>query len=92
MHTDDGDQLPLFPQPDDVAIPRARRRPPGTARYAKYRPKRRTLCGDCTRDIHERGQGVAPYPRPVSWRRVDATTGAVDLLCDAHYRYRKGES
>lgn len=91
MDTSNEQQIPLFPLPDDVAVPKTRPRPTGAAKYSRCRPKRRTLCDDCTRDIHERGQGVAPYPRAVLWRRVDNTTGEINLLCDAHYRERKGK-
>lgn len=86
------DQLPLFPLPNDVSVPRMRPKPrsPDRARYAKARLKRRTLCDDCVRDIHERGPAVAPLPRAVSWRRVDPA-GRIDLLCDAHYRVRRNQ-
>jgi hypothetical protein len=86
-HNDD--QLPLFYEPAAPEPPKPRRRPiePDAARYQRFKPKRRTLCMDCIRDIHERGIAVAPLPQVASWRRVTGN-GDVDLLCDKHRRVR----
>lgn len=81
-------QLALFDQPEPQ-----RRRPtmapgPTAPRYAKCNPKQRTLCDDCIRDIHALGQGVAPLPRVVRWRRTDPD-GTTTLLCETHKEARK---
>jgi len=80
-------QPPLFDSP--APPPKRRRAQPTTARYAKIKPKHRTLCDDCCRAIHELGQALAPYPRHAVWRRTDAA-GAV-LLCQAHKDERHDE-
>lgn len=69
--------LPGMPKP-----PRRSARPavkPGV-QATRIRPRR--LCEDCCRDIHERGQAVAPYPRTARWRVTD--NGVVSKLCDEH--------
>ncbi len=76
----------LFPSPY-APVPRARRKPSPAVKYTRYQPKRRTLCDDCVRDIHERGVAVAPLPQTVRWRRT-GPDNAVALLCDRHRRER----
>ena len=89
-------QLPLFPV-NERQTPRTRPKPrnPGVATYTKHSPKRRTLCDDCIRDIHERGWLVAPPALTVRWKVTVVGglfgTGHTDLLCDPHKRARKGE-
>lgn len=84
-------QLPLFPV-NERSAPRMRPKPrnPAAAKYVKHSPRRRTLCDECIRDIHERGWNVAPPALTVRWKATD-DTGHVDLLCDLHKRARKGE-
>lgn len=77
----------LFPSPCPAAQPKPRKAGNGKAKYTRFQPRRRTLCDECVRDIHERGVAVAPFPQSVRWRRV-ATDGAVLLLCEAHRRAR----
>jgi hypothetical protein len=53
------------------------------AKYTRYTPRRRVLCDDCVRDIHERGAAVAPLPAGVRWRR--SVPGADPMhLCERH--------
>jgi hypothetical protein len=76
----------LFPVPSGrVRVPKARKATGTRAKYARIRPRKRTLCDDCVRDIHVRGVAVAPLPQPVRWRRV-TTDGEITLLCEAHRR------
>jgi hypothetical protein len=88
MHSIDKQLALFFVEP----VPKMRRKPfsAGSVKYAKYKPKRRTLCTDCIRDIHERGQAVAPLPQVVMWKRVTGN-GDVDLLCDKHRHIRQGQ-
>lgn len=80
----DGDQLSLIHLP---CVHRAKRKPTPGIRYAKVKPKTHQVCGDCVRDIHARGVAVAPYPRPVRWRRTDPD-GPM-LLCEQHCQARQ---
>lgn len=75
----DGDQLSLLCLP---VAPKKQRKPVDGVRYAAVKPKTHTPCADCIADIHARGVAVAPYPRPVRWRRTDAD-GPM-LLCEMH--------
>lgn len=80
----------MFLPPAAAVVPKARRSKPLAAeavRYQRYRPRRRTLCDDCIRDIHERGVQVAPLPQAAAWRRITGG-GTVDVLCDPHRRAR----
>jgi len=89
--TESDGQLPLFDATvAATALRKRRRQNVDTVHYTKYKPRRRTLCNDCVRDIHERGIALAPYPGVVSWRRVSAD-GVIDLLCDRHKRGRTGD-
>lgn len=82
MRNEMPDQIPLFPRPAGAAPAKARKAPakPEAVKYQRVQPKRRTLCADCIRDIHNRGVAVAPFPGAVRWRRIEA--GRIDLLCE----------
>jgi hypothetical protein len=67
--------LPPRPKPKMAANPQV-------ARYARYRPRVRSLCDDCIRAIHELGIEKAPFPRAVRWRRT-AQEGTTHL-CEFH--------
>lgn len=78
-------QIPAF----DVPLPPPPRGPKprnnrGQVRYVKFKPRVRTLCHDCVRDIHERGIHIAPPPLTVSWKRHFLDD--VDLICEQHKR------
>lgn len=80
----DGDQLSLI---HIACAPKKKHKPTPGVRYARYKPKVHTVCGDCIADIHQLGVAVAPLPRPVRWRRSDAD-GALPL-CEAHKEHRQ---
>jgi hypothetical protein len=80
------EQLELFSVQQPRRPPKLAARPE-VRRFAKYRPLRRTLCDDCVAAIHERGQGNAPLPKTVRWRRLVAATW--QQLCDAHKQQRE---
>lgn len=67
-----------------VAQPPPTRKPRQTdaARYARYKPKVRSLCDDCIAEIHRLGVAVAPLPSPVRWRRTSPE--GVTHLCERH--------
>jgi len=67
------------------AIPKLRA-PAAKPSYAKIKPVHRTLCGDCTSEIHRLGIGRAPFPRPARWRRTHL--GESLLLCNLHKEAR----
>jgi hypothetical protein len=72
------DPLPDMPVPDSPAGTS----PPAGVRAARYHPRSRQLCSDCTAAIHCLGVEVAPFPRPVRWR---VSKGSLSLqLCEAH--------
>lgn len=77
------EQDPLFPLPH--RRPRMRT-PAAKPTYVKARPVHRTMCDDCTELIHTLGPGVAPFPRPASWRRTHL--GEARLLCALHKQQR----
>jgi hypothetical protein len=79
----------LFPLPPGVRVsaPQRRRWPDQRPSYTPCQPRRRTLCHDCVRLIHQHGQQGAPYPATVRWRRKAGAD--VALLCEAHKRERQ---
>lgn len=78
-------QLAAFDvQPPPPTTPKQKPLKPGEARLVRFKPRRRTLCDDCIRDIHERGITIAPPPLTVQWKRV--TKNATDLICEQHKR------
>jgi hypothetical protein len=82
------DQPPLFDPPEGAFTPRPKRGGKSAAvRYAQYKPKTRQLCDDCIALIHALGQGIAPFPRPVRWRR--SSPDGVLHLCEAHRSERQ---
>lgn len=78
----DGDQLSLVCLP---VAPKKKRKPTPGIRYARFKPKTHQVCADCIADIHARGVAVAPYPRPVRWRRT-TPEGSIHLCeqCKDH--------
>jgi hypothetical protein len=82
----------LFGLPDGYPV-RAReprsKQPNGKTRWLRFRGRRR-LCDECCQLIHKYGQGGAPLPCGVRWRRVDGTTGDTAFLCEDHARSDKG--
>lgn len=81
-------QPPLFDSEPTRPVPRMRA-PAKAHRYTRYRAAARALCGDCTADIHARGQAGAPYPARALWRRTDADDGTAVLLCSRHKEERQ---
>lgn len=75
-------QEPLFELPEQRRPPPRMATKPGAARYTRYRPRVRQLCGDCIRLIHVLGVAAAPLPRGVRWRRTAAD--GVEYLCEIH--------
>ena len=78
--------MTLFSLPGEDPPPRMAV-PPKAATFARYTPRTRTLCSDCTTDIHARGQAVAPLPAPVRWRALIGS--ATYLLCERHKNERQ---
>ena len=82
-------QIPAF----DVQLPPPPRTPkpelgrPERIRYTRFKPRVRTLCHDCVRDIHERGIHIAPPPLTVSWKRL--SSHGEDLICEQHKRQER---
>lgn len=83
------DQLALFTDPGPPPLaPRRMTSPPQAARYARFKPRTRTLCDDCTAEIHRLGVALAPYPNRAAWRRTDVD-GTVRLICHRHRDERR---
>lgn len=82
-------QLELFadPGPPTLAPPRMAT-PPRATRYARFKPRTRTLCDDCTQDIHRLGVDLAPYPNRAAWRCTQVD-GEVRLICHRHKQERQ---
>lgn len=77
----------LFHMPPPVKQPRTQTTK--VARYARYKPKVRTLCDDCISDIHYLGMALAPLPAVVRWRRTDSD--GVTHLCHRHKEERQAQ-
>ncbi len=84
-------------QPGLFDLPAERRPPPrmaaspaaGRYRFARYKPRIRTLCAQCIRLIHALGPSVAPLPQPVRWR---VTRGPLtEDYCEQHKRLLEGK-
>jgi len=60
---------------------------PAAPKFYRYTPRTRQLCSDCTREIHERGPALAPYPGSVRWRTIIGS--ATYLLCERHKNERQ---
>jgi hypothetical protein len=67
-----------LPAPDDTR----RWTGPRPARWERYSTRRRELCGDCVKLIHERGQDKAPLPKVARWKRGRGKK--VEILCEQH--------
>lgn len=76
-------EVPLFEWPEAGSRPRpALRAQAPAARFTRFRPRTRTLCAECIREIHRLGPGVAPLPRPVRWH---LHRGALtEAICEKH--------
>lgn len=83
-------QQELFAMPADARVPTGakRRKRSDKTRWLRFRGKRR-LCDQCTQLIHQYGQGGAPLPRTVQWRRIDGETGETTYVCNPHCRDEK---
>jgi hypothetical protein len=73
----------MMPQPPPR---RPKVKVPGTV-VARIRSQR--LCDDCCKDIHVRGQAVAPYPRLARWRI--STADSLTRVCERHKEERVNE-
>lgn len=76
--------FPMQPPADDLPWPDPKGKHSlsvGKASWSHYRGPHRP-CGVCTRVIHERGQGGAPYPHPATLKR--RVGGTDEYVCYRH--------